>query len=298
MVMVTVFQLSDTHFGSDGHRSHGGLGYDTDEAFRAAAARMAEAPAPDLVVVTGDLADTGQALEYDKARRALEQLPAPVNVCSGNHDFQVPFEVGLAYPGITMSRTLRLGSWLFVFADSNFTGRHAGPGGRLIDRAERMELANGMLGAAEGGWITDMVEATDAEHVFIWLHHPPAIPGGPYSVPAFDDEVRSILEANPSIRGLGAGHVHTDYQLEIANRPVFVCPALTINIDYEAETLLPPGYRTYRFNDDGSIEGRCELLDDDRWPRSKIPAAGMRFLRGEIGWDEMMEGLGANTGQN
>lgn len=294
--MITVTQLSDTHFGPDGHRSHGGLGYDTDAAFEVAASRINEADRPDLIVVTGDLADQGQPVEYDKARNALSRLPGTVNVCPGNHDLHVPFEVGLPFHdpangGITMSRTMRIGSWLFLFADSNFSGRDLAAGGRLTDRESRMHEANGMLGAGEVAWLHDVVAASDAEHVFIWLHHPPAIGVGSFHVPEFDLEVTGVLEAHDRIRGLGAGHVHTDLVVELADRPVFVCPALTINLDFEAETLLPPGYRTYRFGDDGTVESEVQLFDGETWPRHPIPAAGMRFLRGEIGWDEMMAGL-------
>lgn len=297
--MITVTQLSDTHFGPDGHRSHSGLGYDTDVAFDTVVDHIvAETGTPDLFVVTGDLADQGHPVEYAKARDALARLPGPVNLVAGNHDFQVPFEVGLGSPGVTMSRTMRLGSWLFVFADSNFSGRDAGPGGRLVDRESRMHEANGMLGAAEVSWMHDVIEAGDAEHVFIWLHHPPQVPVGSFSVPEFNAEIDELLGAHDRIRGLGAGHVHTAAVIDVLDRPIFVCPALTINIDFEAETLLPPGYRTYRFADDGTIDGSCHLMDGEVWPRHPVPRAGMRFLRGEIGWDEMMAGLGGASPSN
>ena len=288
--MLRVIQLSDTHFGPDGHRSHGGFGYDTDAAFDAVAERIATHEPVDLIVVTGDLADQGQPEDYAKARAALSRLPASVNLCPGNHDFQVPFEVGLAHPGLSMARTMRLGSWLFMFADSNFDGRQAGPGGRLIDVENRIE-AKGLLGPGELSWLHDVIGASDADHVFVWLHHPPGVPLAGFNVPQFDEEITDLVSTHDRVRGFGAGHIHSDNVLEIAGRSVFVCPALTINIDFQAATLLPPGFRSYEFSDDGTVESTCHLLDGETWPRRHVPEVSMRFIAGEIGFDEMMAGL-------
>lgn len=295
--MIRIVQLSDTHFGPDGHRSHGGLGYDTVAAFDAVLSHVEAEGLPDLFVVTGDLADRGHPEDYVTAREALSRCGRPVNLCAGNHDRQIPFEVGLSHAGLTMSRTMRIGPWLFVFADSNFDGREPGPGGRLVDREDRLE-ARGGFGPGERSWLDDVISASDAEHVFIWLHHPPAMPVDAFNVADFDAEVAGLLDDHRHVRGLGAGHVHTEAIVKISDRPVFVCPALTINLDFMAETLLPPGYRLYKFHDDGTVDSTCHLIDGDVWPRHPIPAVGMQFIRGEIGFDEMMSRLGGQSPSN
>ena len=286
--MARITQFSDTHFSTPGHRSHAGFGYDTDEAWAACRAD-AFAASPDLVVHTGDVADRGQPVEYAVAIDRLAEVPSPVNVVPGNHDFHVPLSVALARPGVTMDRTHRLGPWLFVYADSNHPGRDRDETGRLVDRPDRIANTGG-LGAAEVGWISEMIAASDAEHVWLWMHHPPAMPGG-FAARGLDAEITDLIAAHPHIRGIGAGHVHTDLSVVVADRPVHVCPALTINIDFERWTTLPPGYRTYDFADDGTVTTECHLVDDERWPRIDLPDAAIRHFKGEIGFDEMVEAL-------
>lgn len=289
--MITVNQLSDTHFSTPGNRSHGGFGYDTDEAFEAALAHAFRSDtsadrSADLVVVTGDVADHGRPDEYAVAIEALARIPVPTNVIPGNHDFDVPLKVSLPRPGLGMDRVQRLGPWLFVYADSNHLGREVGSDGRLVDLPTRID-ADAALGPVETAWIDEMIEASDAEHVFVWLHHPPGMPGS-YGSKTLDRETADLVERNPSIRGFAAGHIHSDPVLRIAERPVYVCPALTISFDFEAWTTLPPGYRSYNFHDDGTIESDCHLLDDPRWPRIDLPPPVIRHFQGELGWDELM----------
>ena len=286
--MVSITQFSDTHFSRPGNRSHGGFGYDTDAAWAASAAQAFAKPT-DLTVVTGDVADHGEADEYLVAIERFADIPTPANVLPGNHDFHVPLTVSLPRPGLSMDRVQRVGPWLFVFADSNGDGKTVDADGRLVDKADRIET-NGLLGPQETAWIDEMIGASDAEHVWLWMHHPPAMSGA-FASPEFDSEVGALLERNPTIRGIGAGHVHTDLVVELAERPVYVCPAQTINFDIVNWTTLPPGYRTYEFGDDGSVSSECHLIDDDRWPRIDLPESVISFFRGEADWDEMVAGI-------
>jgi 3',5'-cyclic-AMP phosphodiesterase len=287
--LIRVTQLSDTHFTTSGQRSHGGFGYDTDAVWDAVLDNAFAGAHPDLVVVTGDIADHGQPDEYAKAAAQLLRMPVAANVCTGNHDAHVAFEAGLPRPGLTMSRTLRLGSWLFLFADSNHPGRERGPDGRLRDRADRIEH-NGGFGADELAWMSDTIDASDADHVFVWTHHPPLAPRA-MRAPRYDDEAAELLGRHARLRGLGCGHTHTDTCEELGGRPVFTCPSFTLNLDFSALTTLPPGYRTYEFHDDGTVDSRCHLIEDPRWPRVALPVAAVRWVAGEIGWDEMIAGL-------
>ncbi|MEM7274830.1 MAG: metallophosphoesterase [Actinomycetota bacterium] len=289
--MATVMQLSDTHFSTPGNRSHGGFGYDTNEAYDAVLAHgLDPARRTELAVVTGDLADHGRPDEYEVAVAALSRLPMPANAVPGNHDFDIPLRAAVPRPGLGMDRAQRVGPWLFLFADSNRGGREVGPDGRLVDREDRIE-ADAELGADETAFLRELLEASDAEHVFIWMHHPPGMPGG-YGSAVLDDEVAALIADHPRIRGVGAGHIHSDSVLTVADRPVFVCPALTINFDFEAWTTLPPGYRTYDFGDDGAIASQCHLLDGDRWPRIELPEPVIRHFKGELGWEELMAEIG------
>src|SRR5207247_6993465 len=74
-------QLSDPHV-------RVGRGDDGPAEALAAAVRAvaALAPLPQAVLVSGDIADHGEAREYERARELLAPLPMPVHVLAGNHD--------------------------------------------------------------------------------------------------------------------------------------------------------------------------------------------------------------------
>ena len=82
---MIIAQLSDFHARPPGVLAYGGL--DTNATMRCAvAAAAALKPAPDCVVVTGDLADAGLPEEYGEVSAALAALPMPVYLIPGNHD--------------------------------------------------------------------------------------------------------------------------------------------------------------------------------------------------------------------
>jgi len=80
----------------------------------------------------------------------------------------------------------------------------------------------------------------------------------------------------------GIKPTYTDLVTRAADRPVFVCPSLTINVDFDACCALPPGYRTFQFAPDGSIASTCYLLDRPEWPRTPFPDGTREYLDGHI----------------
>ncbi len=284
--MIGVFrvtQFSDMHFCTDPEAAS----RNTDDTWDAVFADAFDAgrPLADLVVITGDIADNGTEAEYEKIAEKLARIPVPTVVCPGNHDRQVAFDAILPRPGISNRRTLRVGSWLFLFADSNADGRERRPDGSLVDREDRTH-AHGRFGNAEVAWIAETVERSDADHAFVWTHHPPGAFGF-FSKPDHDAEFARLVEMVPEIVGVGAGHTHTYKTHECGGRPIHQCPSLSVNIDFENFTTLPPGYRTYEFSDDGSVASEAHLVGEDRWPSSAIAEMAQRMLRGEISYEEM-----------
>lgn len=288
---VRVLQLSDTHFLEPGHEPEGGAAYDTSEAFDAVLDHADAGTDADLVVVTGDVADHGRAAQYERAAEAFARFDAPVNLCPGNHDRDAEFFAGIGRPGVGTSRVIRTGSWCFLFVDSNAGAMVEGHGGLAVDADDHGDRLhrNGTLGARETAWVRRMCSSAEAEHVFVWLHHPPT-PGIALS---HDDDYAAewdaLLADLPQIRGMGGGHTHVPDAYELHARPVFVAPSLKNNFDLEAGTWLPPGYRTYDFGPDGAVSSDVHLIDDERWPRHRLGRAIQALFRGELSHEELAE---------
>ena len=82
---VHIAQISDLHIKSPGSLAYGRV--DTAAALeRCVAALNAFTPRPDLVVISGDLADTPAVEEYEHLKRLLAQLELPFVGIPGNHD--------------------------------------------------------------------------------------------------------------------------------------------------------------------------------------------------------------------
>ncbi len=289
--LIRVAQLSDTHFLAPGDTFEGGFGYDTSAAFEAVLADVESGEALDLVAVTGDVADHGRAEQYRVAAAAFSRLPAPVNVCPGNHDQHAVFGAGMGRPSIGTSRVLELGDWCFLFVDSNAGVLRVDETGLTHDPEDYEERLhrNGALGAREAARVRSMHDTSSAEHVFIWLHHPPD-PQAPLSHDAdYAEEWRAVMPDLPKVRGFGGGHTHVPDEHTFEGVPVFVAPAFKNNFDLEAATLLPPGYRRYEFEPEGTVRSETHLVGEDTWPRHPLGRSVMSLLRGEISYAEFDE---------
>lgn len=288
-VVLRVGQLSDTHFLEPGLEPEGTHGYDTSEAFGAVLDHIREHADLDLVVVTGDIADHGRTEQYEIASQALSRLPVPVFVCPGNHDGDDALRRGLTSP-IHLPRVTHHGPWAFVYADSNAGVMSAGVEGRLIDPPGDVRLhRDGALGETEAAWLRASLTGHQADHVFVWVHHPPAADVPLAADDAYTAEWEAVIADRPKVRGFGAGHTHVPSSYEFAGRSVFVAPSLKNNFDLQANTWLPPGYRTYDFHDDGTVTSELHLIDDDRWPRRPFGRALRSLFMGELSFSELAE---------
>src|SRR4030088_1255874 len=82
---VLIGQISDLHIKPPDTLAYGKV--DTAAALERCVAALNEfLPQPDLVVISGDLADTPTAEEYEYLKRLLEPLKLPFVGIPGNHD--------------------------------------------------------------------------------------------------------------------------------------------------------------------------------------------------------------------
>jgi len=298
---IRIGQLSDTHFLEPGEQPEGGFGYDIDAAFDAVLGDINshhdEAPL-DLIVVTGDVADHGRSGQYRVAAEAFQRLPAPVVVTPGNHDQDAHYTSGMPADGTP--RIVDIENWCFLLVDSNAGVMIDGPNGDRIDPDYHDRLwGNGLLGAAEADWVRDACAATEADHVFIWQHHPVGTGNGAVGpTPAFETEWQELLGSTTKIRGIGAGHTHMPDVVDFHGCPVTVCPSLKANFDAEVTMMLPPGWLTYEFNADGTFTSSLRLVDGEAWPRRSLPRSVAALLRGEISHAEFDAIVARKTAQS
>jgi 3',5'-cyclic AMP phosphodiesterase CpdA len=195
---MLIAQITDTHI-----RAGGAFAFDgkADTSARLAAAvrtLSAQTPRPDVVLATGDLADSGADGDYGQLAELLAPLRTPVLPIPGNHDARAPLRA--AFPEISARLEKRFVQYVvddhpvrLVALDTLEDGRI---GGRLC--AERL------------GWIERTLGAS-SRPTLLFMHHPPFDLG---AAPNDDmrcegaDELRRIVRAHGNVQAVLCGHLH------------------------------------------------------------------------------------------
>jgi Icc protein len=190
-------------------------------------------PTPDAVLVSGDIADTGDPREYARAAELLALLPMPVHVLAGNHDDRE--RLAAAFGGPEGPRR-----WVADVAGVRLLG--------LDTSIPESTTGSGALGADGLAWLRDaLAEAPDTPTI-VAMHHPP-LPIGIRSLDeiglAGDDAAAfaTLVETAPQVLRVVAGHVHRTVFSSIGGRAFMACPSTYLQarlaLDGERLELIP-----------------------------------------------------------
>jgi 3',5'-cyclic-AMP phosphodiesterase len=212
-----VAQLSDPHLhvGAGDRGSAGALA-------AAVAAVLALRPLPDAVVMTGDIADSGAAAEYERVRELLDPLPMPVHVLIGNHDDRDALRESLRVPGSgPLQYVAQCGDLRLVICDTQRPGRDDGAldGGRLE-------------------WLEAQLAAEPEAPTIIAMHHPPVAIGLPVldAIGIVEPDraaLGELLARSPQVRRVVAGHVHRTVFGTFGGCGVFACASTHLQAPLE-----------------------------------------------------------------
>jgi Icc protein len=195
---IKVIQLSDCHVSADPDKDYRGL---NPRAQLEQLLIRVKDWWPDLLLVTGDLAEDAseQAYQYLEARFA--GLHVPVLTIPGNHD--VPELQKTFFPHTPTDRPViyELSGWVFILINTAVPGEIAGSislfmANQLKEELERTELP-----------------------VILVIHHQPLMTGSPWidRYPLQDPEkLWAIVDGNTNVKAVIWGHIHHGY-VEIRN---------------------------------------------------------------------------------
>jgi 3',5'-cyclic AMP phosphodiesterase CpdA len=230
---VRIAQISDLHIKPPGALAYGRV--DTAKALeRCVAALTAFEPAPDFVVISGDLADTPNAEEYDYLKRLLSPLKLPFAAIPGNHDSRELMRAAFpnaayVFPSGALDQKIAVGELDLLLLDSSVPGH---PHGEL--EASTLQWLNGMLASSAG------------RPALLFLHHPPFISG----IWHMDrqnlrnaDELASIVRRHPRVQIVATGHIHRATLTMFAGVPCTICPAPNHAVDLDLAKLRAPSFR-------------------------------------------------------
>ena len=202
----------------------------------------------DALLVTGDIADHGEAAEYEEAARILA-APFPVLTCPGNHDERASYRKGLLGEPASdgpVNRVHHVAGTTVLMCDSSIPGRD-----------------EGLLEAETLDWIAATLDGLPRETpALIAFHHPPVglhhpLPDG-YRLEQPAD-LAAVVASHPQVTAVLTGHAHTAAVSTFAGRPLVVGPAVTwtLRMPWEgvhpADREQPPALAFHVLDDDGRL---------------------------------------------
>jgi 3',5'-cyclic AMP phosphodiesterase CpdA len=222
---VLIAQISDLHITPPGQLAYGRI--DTTAALmRSIDTLNRMSPAPDLVVISGDIANSALPEEYERARTLLGALRIPFATIPGNHDRRIPMRS--AFPDAaygTQDGAL------------NAMREVHGLDVLLIDSTVPGE-AYGELDTATLTWLERTLAVSRTRPALLFLHHPPFRTGIVYSDAIGlrnSDALATLLRKYPRARLVAAGHMHRGAQTVFAGISATICPAgeQAVTLDFE-----------------------------------------------------------------
>jgi len=209
-----VAHLTDCHMGA------------TDEAparLRRALAHVAAcSPQPDVLVLSGDLADHGLDAEYELAAELLSTVTIPLVACPGNHDVRARFVHHLG----AAESVVDVGEHRLVALNS------------LVDAAEGERIDPGELSEDSLRLLDEALSA--GRPTFVAVHHPPV----DLHVDLMDpikltapERLAAVFSRHDNVVAVLVGHAHTMAATTFAGVPVLVGGGLVSTVTTDAEDM-------------------------------------------------------------
>jgi 3',5'-cyclic AMP phosphodiesterase CpdA len=234
-----IAQISDSHLCPRGTRYQGVV--DSNRALAAAVDQLNRlSPQPDVVLLTGDVAETGHPAEYAMARAILDGLKARLLPIPGNHDdraaFRAAFHGRACLPAEGPLHYMdECGPVRILALDVTVPGAHHGD-------VDDVALA----------WLELVLASEPDRPTVIMLHQPPLVSGVPYldAYRCFGAaRLEAVVARYPRVERVLCGHVHRQMQMRFGGTLLITAPstasAIALRVDAAAEPasfLEPPGF--------------------------------------------------------
>ena len=223
---MIIAQITDLHLGFDGE----GNRCENTKRLRHVIHELNDMKrGPDIVLVTGDLVESGADWAYEKLKIELANLEAPYFLALGNHDKRSAFsEVFPEFPISDGFLHYTIEDWplRIIILDSLKEGRHGG------DFCEK-----------RAAWLKKTLAEDPERPTLIAMHHPPIETGIAWMTASKEDEwvkrLRKILDSHSNIVRVICGHIHRTIFKAFAGTHVAVSQAVAPQVKLELADIDP-----------------------------------------------------------
>jgi len=255
---VLIAQLTDLHVRPPGQACYRVVETTmlAERALRAVARRP---PAPDVVLITGDLTDCGLPEEYGVVATLLRRYAAaPVFCIPGNHDRR---EAMIAHLPDT-----RHADGFVQYAVEDYPVRLI-----MLDTVVPGH-AHGELCARRLAWLDRTLAARPDRPTIIAMHHPPFICGiGHMDAISLREPgaFAAVLARHPQVERVVCGHHHRPVVTRIARAVVSIAPAVAHQVELDlrpdapsAFVLEPPAYQLHHWSAEHGLVSHTAYVED------------------------------------
>jgi len=219
---------------------------------------------PDVVVVSGDIAESGAVAEVKRAAAILAELKAPYYVTPGNHDDRRALMQGMPMEALPAK------------VDGHLSYAVEMPTLRILalDSSDP-DVPNGRICETRAAWLETELAASQ-KPAFIFMHHPPV----KFSVDETDcpplegaDLLADVVVRHSQIERIACGHIHLLAQALWQGCLVCTAPSMGMRLNWSPNSLgassflvSPPAYLWHMLNADGDLITHAYTLDDSDGP--------------------------------
>jgi len=206
---------------------------------------------PDLLLVTGDLVDRGDAESYRRLKEVLSGCSFPVWPCLGNHDMRENFIAHFPETPVVdgfIQYEVDVGPLRFLILDTLEEGRH---GGAFCE--------------TRADWLAARLQEKATKPTIIVMHHPPVEVGIDWMNTHPDEpwvtRFAGTIADKRQVKGVICGHLHRPIVAAWHGTTVAVCPSTAPQVALDLAPIDPdtpdnrpmiiadpPGFALHRWN--------------------------------------------------
>jgi len=222
---MIIVQLTDPHVVERGQLQYGHI--DTVGHLEAAIRHInAMEPAPDVVVMTGDLTNEGFPEQYTVLGELMQALEAPLLPLPGNHDvldlFFATFEAIDVVPSV--------GSKTADYVVENYPVRMIALDTTIADEH------GGRLAPTQIDWLDETLQEQPTAPTLVLMHHPPFVTGISWmDGDGFQnaEQLEAVIARHPQVGAVLCGHMHRPITTVFGNTMAMTCSSTAAEVVLE-----------------------------------------------------------------
>lgn len=183
-------------------------------------------PKPDLVLVTGDITNTGRIEEFEQAASLLNELTAPYYVIPGNHDNRTNLLSAFAGRACPAENIFKQQGFINYVID-DFELRLIAMDSTVIYQA------GGEICKLRASWLDERLTEGGEKPTILFMHHPPVKLGVKETdIDGFagSEKLGDVIEKYTHIERILCGHVHSPIFVRWRGTVVSTAPSMGMQL--------------------------------------------------------------------